>query len=98
MREERGEMREARDDGAQTIDRIAARLVELRAERDAFAATAEGQAMARLEAVRQGLMVEIQVRMEMFERMIAELERLNVGTLERSDDDGRRTTDDGGES
>jgi hypothetical protein len=69
----------------QTTGRIAARLIELRAERDAFAAGAEAQAQARLEAVRQGLMVEIQVRMEMYERMIGELERLNVQTLERSE-------------
>lgn len=72
------------DNGPRTDDRIAARLVELRAERDAFAAGAEAQAMARLEAIRQGLMVEIQVRMEMFERMIKEVEGLMLN-VERSD-------------
>ena len=79
-------MRDTKDEMRETI---AARLVELRAERDAFAASAETQAQARLEAVRQGLMVEIQVRMEMFERMIGELERLTA-------DDGPATANVGG--
>ena len=57
-------------------ERITARLDELKAERDAFQATAEAQASARLEAVRQGLMVEIQVRLEMYERMVGELQAL----------------------
>ena len=66
-------------------ERITARLDELKAERDAFQATAEAQASARLEAVRQGLMVEIQVRLEMYERMVGELQALAGGN-----DDGNQ--------